>query len=465
MTLICPRSTGTDCAAERDEINDNTTCRAVPLSTGQRGSTTPVTFGVLSIIRFVCLLSVFSVMIVQLHLIFDKIVHSTSDTRNASINCDLEISHLPPPTAITKTVYRKIRLPAQTIYQTIVQNVTLPPKIVYVTRNFTRIEYRYRNGTSSDMENPRGRRRHDRRKLLPLELPFVTKQGMMIVFLNIPWTGGNIIRQLFRHHRDWRYIHPMPMPPQSSNDEITSTLQNWIPGTKLFYEHMIVDGENEPSMMDWKVRDDLNRWRAMARIRNIPFFAFTIVRNPIGFVASQFREAKRGSSGGDGPTSEQEFLHLVQPNPQCSSYCARRCSHEITSSHNNRSHSTQQDPHNNQQVLIEAPSDLQKCKAVYDALKQDLDWIGTTERLSRETLPILQQMIANVQPDPVVTFRDTDIEDVPAKSNFSETATAHVWNATRGDNLIYQRTLQDFPVTMWMNFRPTAFVPDGTNDV
>ena len=89
-----------------------------------------------------------------------------------------------------------------------------------------------------------------------------------------------------------------------------------------------------------------------------------------------------------------------------------------------------------------------ECNAVYEAFVNDFDWVGTTERLTSETLPILEQL-GNVQYCPEVRNKS---RDKISKRTLSQVAVDFVRNATALDQSIYDRAIQDFPVSMWKNF-------------
>ena len=99
-------------------------------------------------------------------------------------------------------------------------------------------------------------------------------------------TGGTTMSEPFVHDPEWRYRMVFgPRKQANYSLEMTETLQNWEPGTNIFYEY---HGGRAAPYMDWSVRDDLQHWRAMAKIRNIPFFAFSVFREPLSFAVSHF---------------------------------------------------------------------------------------------------------------------------------------------------------------------------------
>lgn len=59
-------------------------------------------------------------------------------------------------------------------------------------------------------------------------------------------------------------------------------LQKWIPGDTVYFEHHAGDA---PSYMT--VRYNLHKWRTMATELNVPFFAYTLYREPVNFALSR----------------------------------------------------------------------------------------------------------------------------------------------------------------------------------
>ena len=269
------------------------------------------------------------------------------------------------------------------------------------------------------------------------ELPTLNANGDMIIyFLHIPKTGGTTLTSAFRRSKLWRYRMVLGSKKQIPYvQEMYETLQNWKPGTKIFYEHHA--GPSDPYMAA-NVRKDLHNWRDMATKQGIPFFAFTLVREPLSFALSHFNfyYANRMEFGDhsrfyyvENPT-ETDFLNLSLPNPQC-----LFCVHSELAYH-----AVGREDRKSSYVPKE------RCDDVYDAFALDLDWIGTTETMSNETFHILAKISQlKFRKKLVINKSEAKI----SKSSLSQEAIDHIRNITSYDQAIYERAKRDYPFDMW----------------
>lgn len=124
--------------------------------------------------------------------------------------------------------------------------------------------------------------------------------------------------------------------------------------------------------------------RQACHAQNKSFFAFTLIREPLSFAPSYFK-----------------MFHLNCPLP----WCEQMQFKDATEQHLLQSVQL----HPNQQCFLLKhlssvagmnPSFYEKCKVtredcehVYSVMKNTLDWVGTTEHLSSDTIPLLQHLV------------------------------------------------------------------------
>jgi len=247
----------------------------------------------------------------------------------------------------------------------------------------------------------------------------------------------------FVRHPEWRYRMVFGKGKQKRYaKEMYSWFQNWENNTRVYYEYHA--GTAAP-YMDEQVRNDLKAWRKMAAAQNIPFFAFTVVREPLSMAISHFNFYYATDKQDNryywrpNPT-EQDFLELSVPNPQCVFAAKSELAYYQSYRESGKS--------------IDVSEET--CQHVYNAFLEDFDWIGTTETLSRQTFPILEQ-IGEVRYCPEI--RNPSVSKI-RKSSLSASTLDFIHNTTSYDrSLIYEKAQRDFPISMWKNLDLTPKPP------
>jgi hypothetical protein len=267
------------------------------------------------------------------------------------------------------------------------------------------------------------------------QLPVRNESGIILYFLHIPKTGGSTVAHPFRNQ--WQHAMKVWGKPQHKRckAQMSEILDNWQTGDAVYFEYHAGDA---PSYL--KVRNVLQKWRAQATALGVPFFAFTVFREPISFALSHFNYYHASQRKYAGYThfrqpTEKDFVETTPPSPQClfltRTEVAYRTKHRAL-----RENLAQQD-----------------CVGAYQAVLHDMDWIGTTDRLDSETFPLLQY-VAHLGVDDIDFKQRNKSEKKISVSDLSQASIQHVRNITAWDQEVYERVQHDFSINMFANYDP-----------
>jgi hypothetical protein len=150
----------------------------------------------------------------------------------------------------------------------------------------------------------------------------------------------------------------------------------------------------------------LDKCRAAAQAEGVPFFAFTVLREPVAHALSFFNffhvavkpTANWNPFRAHMEPTESNFLATFQGNRQC--HMLDRDAEALFKS----PLVALKDPHDpiilrQRAIINDGDSDeshyFQKCRvnAVRRALFESLDWVGTTDQLSKSTLPLITSIL------------------------------------------------------------------------
>lgn len=126
------------------------------------------------------------------------------------------------------------------------------------------------------------------------------------------------------------------------------------PNRTLFVE---MHGMNAPTVLD--MESHLQRWRYLSKLHGTPLFVFTLLREPVPYSLSYFNFFHQDSVR----QSTQTDLLRASFSRQCHTLAAA--------------------PGHNKRI----------CALLYKKFYELFDWVGTTEKLTTQTLPLLQHLL------------------------------------------------------------------------
>ena len=152
-------------------------------------------------------------------------------------------------------------------------------------------------------------------------------------------------------------------------------------------------------------RDKLSEWRSLARTRGIPFLSLTLVRRPVEHALSHFNfyhtmssKDRRGRAHARrfhqvNMSNEENLKEHLIPNAQCLFLTRGEAAYET------RYQSTKP-------TLPDT-----ECLSVFESVRDNFDWIGTTERLSFTTLPLLRTALRISNATKTETHANSNLDD------------------------------------------------------
>ena len=256
---------------------------------------------------------------------------------------------------------------------------------------------------------------------------FWNETGGVMVFYHVAKTGGSTVRRILQSAAQenpdrfvyMRYFKKMWDETIQGDNSSTSCIH---PKTNLnrldrHVQSFLTDASKKKALL-MEIHggppglqffsEYFRHWRSLAQVHQRPFFTFTLVREPIAHATSYFKMfhvecRKPWCERRQYNSSLPDFLQSILPNRQC--FMLRHIS-SIAG----------MDPSLYQDCSV-STSD---CDEVWNTVNDCMDWIGTTDTLSNDTIPMLRNMLNGTRD---VGVQDVVNEKVSSRSEFQDVLT------------------------------------------
>ena len=217
-------------------------------------------------------------------------------------------------------------------------------------------------------------------------------------------------------------------------NQIEKSIDKWLQQTKTSHssddevEFVEIHAGSCPSFM--QLHQQVASWRKAAEAKGINFFSFTLVREPISFAFSVYNDlcVMRGQCGGglnafiemDWVNKQTQFLNTGWSK----FYQGRR-----------RSNRTEDmGPSESEAALL------------FTKMKSILDWVGPSECLVNDTIPLLKYYIPSIDVDNFSSSNvvKKDLDGILYKSMLSRNELDYLHSIMRLDTMLYQNVINHY---------------------
>jgi len=267
------------------------------------------------------------------------------------------------------------------------------------------------------------------------------RTGGVVLFWHLAKTGGSSIRgnfAKFSSEVDYR-----PLLKRSDWFRVVSQIESRLMSSSKTRRILFVElhGQGTFPNQHWDVT--LQQWRDLADMNHKHFFVFTVLREPLSHTISYYNYFHKSHSI-ETMDMETMLKDTFMANRQCTTLA--------------QLHDDDFWFYSSLQGALNAET----CAKLYSKLLQHLDWIGTTETLSNETLPLVHTLLTkwtnaehdndtNVTAKSFVSYNVGKPHDQSIQlENLSETTRQYIQQRTCLDKALWQQVQRDYPITKVM---------------
>lgn len=234
----------------------------------------------------------------------------------------------------------------------------------------------------------------------------IKNETSLLIVYHFCSSGGTTVRKQFTNLPDVDYLLVVKPEDYEKGAEriakrLTPTWNTKIDKFRHSHNHTMFaefHGFYAPTILE--MESHVQNWRHLSKKHNTSFFLFTVLREPTAHSISHFNFFHKKL-----PEMPQERrLRFTIINRQCQTLASLK----------------RQDP------LV--------CAKLYDKFLQYFDWVGTTENMTNETLPLLHYLLRHKGP-PVSTVKNSADDSV---SNISAVIRSY-YNVAEQTNISFHR--------------------------
>lgn len=252
------------------------------------------------------------------------------------------------------------------------------------------------------------------------------EKGGIFVFLHIPKTGGTAVRSYLMDQKpnETSYLGCWK-GRKVTEASISDYCEHGTPNKTI----VVYEAHGGPPCLFYNMLSNkLGEWRELAEQNQVPFFAFTMVREPISWYQSFYNYFI--TTVGQNVTEAGFFDdHHMKANMQCAELFGiswRR--------------------------IPAVQVSYSQCMDALALLKQQMDWVSTTDKFSTELIPLISYLGNFENRNLNVILPPAPRKKKLVLGEFSEKGKEHLRNWTEWDVLLYNDIQGSYDFNNWKDF-------------